>query len=263
MRPGSLRDVPVPRIALFSDVDGTLLDSNDRLAITAGDVTRMAPRVELILASSRTLVELGAIQRRLGIVAPLIAENGAVVSFPPRWRRGSNTRREILVLGHSAARLRPRVRRCAMEAGVSVVDQRDLLPDQARSLRRGYSICIRDWAGPGAARFLETLHRDGLEATRSGKWITITGGADKGTGARAVLARAAREGAPFARTVGIGNAANDMSLLVATEGRFAIRNPRRGHDSSLLALPDVKPLSSSGTRAWREMLRMIPASGKP
>jgi predicted mannosyl-3-phosphoglycerate phosphatase (HAD superfamily) len=55
--------------------------------------------VELILASSRTLVELGVIQRRLGIVAPLIAENGAVVSFPPRWRGGRATRREVLVLG--------------------------------------------------------------------------------------------------------------------------------------------------------------------
>jgi predicted mannosyl-3-phosphoglycerate phosphatase (HAD superfamily) len=150
-----------------------------------------------------------------------------------------------------------------MEAGVSVVDQRDLLPDQARSLRRGYSICIRDWAGPGAERFLETLRWDGLEATRSGKWITVTGGADKGTGARAVLSRAARQDAPFAWTVGIGNATNDMPLLVATEGRFAIRNPRRGHQSELLDLPAVTPLSSSGVRAWREALTDILARDTP
>jgi hypothetical protein len=67
MRPVSLSAGPMPRIALFSDVDGTLLDASDRLAITAADVARIGAHVELILASSRTLVELGVIQRRLGL----------------------------------------------------------------------------------------------------------------------------------------------------------------------------------------------------
>jgi predicted mannosyl-3-phosphoglycerate phosphatase (HAD superfamily) len=247
----------MPRIALFSDVDGTLLDASDRLAISAGDVARIAAHVELILASSRTLVELGAIQSRLGVVAPLIAENGAVVSFPPRWRGARTTRREIIVLGKPAVRLRPRVRKCAMEAGVAITDQRDVLPDHARSLRRRYSVCVRNWSGPGAERFLNALHGEHLQATRSGNWITVTQGADKGTGARAVLSRALRHGAPFAWTAAIGNAANDVPLLAATEGRFAIRNPRRGHHSELLDLPDVQPLSSSGAHAWREALPMI------
>lgn len=261
MRPGSLRAVRLPRIALFSDVDGTLLDSNDRLAITARDVERIDPHAELILASSRTLVELAAIQRRLGITAPLIAENGAVISFPPRWR-GGDQGRETIVLGDSAAKLRPRVRRCALEAEVSIVDQRDLLPDHARALRRGFSICVRDWSGIGAEQFLDALHRDGMSATRSGRWITITRGADKGTGARAVLSHAQARGVPFTSTVGIGNAANDAPLLAVTDGRYAIRNPRRGHQPELLELDEVTPLASSGARAWREALSTILANGK-
>jgi len=263
MRPGSLSAARLPRIALFSDVDGTILDPSDRLAITAGEVARIAPHVELILASSRTLVELDDIQNRLGVVAPLIAENGAVVSFPARWRGGRATRRQVQVLGDSAVQLRPRVKRCAREVGVSIVDQRDLLPDLARSLRRRYSVCIRDWAGPDADRFLAALRRDGLEATRSGQWITITRGADKGAGVRVVLERAEQDGAAYERTVAIGNAANDQSLLAAAEARFAIRNPRRGHQPELLDLPGVKPLSSSGARAWREALMMILPNGKP
>jgi len=257
MRPGSLSAALMPRIALFSDVDGTLLDASNRLAITAGDVARIAAHVELILASSRTLVELGVIQRRLGVVAPLIAENGAVVSFPPRWRGARAARREIVVLGLPAARLRPRVKKCAREAAVTIVDQRDVLPDRARSLRRGYSVCVRDFSGPGAERFLTALRHENLRATRSGNWITITQGADKGTGARALLARAQRHGAPFAWTAAIGNTDNDVPLLAASEGRFVIRNRRRGRHSELLDLPDAKPLSSSGARAWREALQMI------
>jgi predicted mannosyl-3-phosphoglycerate phosphatase (HAD superfamily) len=130
-------------------------------------------------------------------------------------------------------------------------------------LRRGYSICVRDWAGLGAEQFLDALHRDGLAATRSGRWITITSRADKGTAARAVIERAERIGAPFESTVGIGNAANDAPLLAVTDGRFAIRNPRRGHQAELLDLARVKPLASSGARAWREALSTILSNGKP
>ena len=257
MRLGALRDDVEPRIALFSDVDGTLLDSNDRLALTDRDVMRLAPHVELILASSRTLVELGDVQRRLGLDGALIAENGAVMSFPPRWRGKGTRKREILVLGDSIKLLRPLVERCAVAAGVSIVDQRDVLPDKGRSLRREYSVCVREWSGPGSERFLAALLKDGLTATRSGRWITITRGADKGIAARAVLAHAERLGAGFERSVAIGNAANDESLLAATQGRFAIRNPRRGHQGELLLLPDVIPLAASGARAWREALISI------
>ena len=262
MRPGSLRATPPPRIALFSDVDGTLLSATDHLAITPADVMRLAPHAELILASSRTLVELGEVQKRLGLDGALIAENGAVMSFPPRWRGKGTRRRETLVLGDALKLLHPRVKRCAAEAGVSIVDQRDLYPHKGRSLKREFSVCIRDWSGPGSERFLAALLRDGLLATRSGRWITITRGADKGTAARAVLAHAERLGAGFERSVAIGNAANDQSLLAATQARFAIRNPRRGHHGELLLLPDVIPLGASGARAWREALAIILSNGR-
>jgi phosphoserine phosphatase len=130
MRPGSLsaKAPPRPRIALFSDVDGTLLSANGRLAISASDVTRIAPHAE--------------------------------------------------------------------------------------------------------------------------------------TGARTVLRHAKKRRAPYAASVSIGNESNDQSLLEATNVRFAIRNPRRGHHDDLLGIPDVTPLASSGARAWRVALAKILQNGK-
>jgi hypothetical protein len=66
MRPDSLRAISFPRIALFSDVDGTILDATERLAINTGDIVRITRHVELILASSRTLVELAGRSTRGG-----------------------------------------------------------------------------------------------------------------------------------------------------------------------------------------------------
>lgn len=261
MRPDSLRAQLAP-IVLFSDVDGTLLDAYGRLAITAADVDRLAPRIELILASSRTLVELGDIQERLQVKGPLIAENGAVVYIPPRWRGATSARRELLVLGDTWEEVRRRVERCAEKAGATIAFQRDLLPEGARPLKRGYSVCVRDWSGPDADRFLVELRRAKLLATRSGRWITITRGADKGTAVRAVLELARKRNAPYQWTVAIGNEANDHSLLAAARGRFAIRNPRRGHHEALLELPEVRPLGASGQRAWREAISRILADMK-
>ena len=263
MRPGSLQADVLPRIALFSDVDGTLLDSSDRLAITAEDVVRLTPHAELILASSRTLVELGDIQRRLGIVAPLIGENGAVASFPPGWRGGQTRRREVLALGETEDRIRPRVRQCAARTGVEIQFQRDLLPDGAKSLQRGYSVCVRNWVGPDAERFLSALRRDKLLATRSGNWITVTSGADKGTGVRAVMKHARKRRAAYSSSVAIGNEANDEALLAAAQLRFAIRNPRRGHHDDLIGLPNVTALDWSGKRAWRVAMAKILSNGAP
>lgn len=257
-------------IAFFSDVDGTLMDDHERLAIGPADVASFAPRVELVLTSSRTLVELARIQRRLGLVAALVAENGAVVGLPPRWRgsRAAATRTlggralQVVPLGLPAVTVRARTRRCARHAGVPIVEQRDLLGDRGRALRRTHSVCVRAWKGPGAERFLAALRADGLAATRSGHWITITAGADKGAGVRAVLAAAARRRAPFRWSAAIGNAENDAPLLAACDRSFAIRNPGPGHDPALLAVPRVRALHAPGLAGWGEALARILARRK-
>jgi len=257
-------------IAFFSDVDGTMMDERERLVVDAETVAGVSSCVELILASSRTLVELARIQRRIGLVAALVAENGAVVGLPPGWRgrRGGLVRRlggrdlEEIPLGVSARTLRPRVHRCARLARVEIVEQRELLPDSGRSLRRTHSICVRNWRGPGAERFLTALRDHGLDATRSGHWITITLGADKGAGIREVLARARRRGAPYQWSAAIGNAENDAPLLIACELRFAIRNPRQGHDPALRHLPRVHALRAVGLDGWSDALKSIVRRGR-
>lgn len=252
-------------IAFFSDVDGTLMDVRERLAIAARDVSAFAPCVELILSSSRTLVELARVQRRLGLVAPLVAENGAIVGLPPGWRGGRARRPrhyggklfDVIALGEPSRTVRARVRRAARHARVSIVEQRDLLPDRGRSLRRAHSLCVRNWTGSGAERFLDALRQDGLDATRSGHWITVTSGADKGAGVHEVLAAAARRGAPYRWSAAIGNAENDVSLLAASDRPFAIRNPRQGHDPALLDVSRVRALTAVGLAGWPEALAWI------
>lgn len=254
---------PAPAHVLFSDVDGTLMDERERLAIGPRDMAAAAPKVEVVLTSSRTIAELLPIQARLGLVAPLIAENGAIIALPSGWRgsrvgrlrRIAETDWRVVTLGATGGRLRPIVRRCAARAGVTLVEQRDTLPDRGRAVGRTHSILARD-SGDAArdARFQRLLQTRGLEATHSGRWLAITRGADKASGARFLLALAARRGAPFALAAAVGNAENDITLLAAVERPFVIRNPRRGHDPALASLPRAHLLEAVGIAGWPEAL---------
>jgi mannosyl-3-phosphoglycerate phosphatase len=252
-----------PDAILFSDVDGTLLDERDRLAINAHFVAAFSPRVELVLTSSRTIPELLELQGRLGLMAPLIAENGALVALPPGWRgtRARATHRiagvplRVAALGTTAARLRPIVRRCAARLGITPVEQRETLPDRGRAIGRTHSVLLRQTV-PRARwkEFQALLQSRGLDATHSGRWLAVTKGADKAAGARYLLAMARRLNAPFALAAAVGNAENDISLLAAAERPFVIRNPREGHDPALAALPRAYLLQATGIAGWREAL---------
>ena len=76
-------------LLVFSDIDGTLMDSH------TGEWQAAAPwlarlrehAIPLILCSSKTAAEMLAIQRILGVEGqPFIAENGAVIQLDVNWQ---------------------------------------------------------------------------------------------------------------------------------------------------------------------------------
>ena len=73
-----------PRLVVFTDLDGTLLDHHSyswRAALPA--MERLAANgIPLVLNSSKTAAEMRELQRAMGLRAPFIAENGAAVVIP-------------------------------------------------------------------------------------------------------------------------------------------------------------------------------------
>lgn len=90
-------------LLVFSDVDGTLMDSH------TGDWQPAAPwltrlrdhHIPLILCSSKTAAEMVAIQRILGLQGlPFIAENGAVIQLDEHWQDSTHYPRIIQGSSH-------------------------------------------------------------------------------------------------------------------------------------------------------------------
>lgn len=254
----------MPPVLLFSDVDGTLLDGAGRYAVTRDDLAPLADRVLLVLASSRTVLELSRNQRDLGITAPVVAENGAVVALPWDDRLHDAGPREliddrewcVLPLGIPADRLREAVQQAAHALDVRYVDQRDL---DATTDRR-HSVLVRPVAGASwhsLDPLVQYLRVRGLFVSSGGSWLAVTGRVEKGDGARALRAQMDQLGVRYAAVAAVGDGDNDTSLLLAADLRFAMRREDGSWLPALRDLPNVECVSTAGIAGWRDVLHRL------
>jgi mannosyl-3-phosphoglycerate phosphatase len=91
-------------LLVFSDVDGTLIDSHtgDWEAAASWLARLRQHAIPLILCSSKTAAEMIAIQRMLGLQGqPFIAENGAVIQLDAHWKDNTHFPRIIQGSSHS------------------------------------------------------------------------------------------------------------------------------------------------------------------
>ncbi len=254
----------MPARLLFSDVDGTLLGADGAYAMSAAELASAVPRLDIVLASSRTVRELSRNQRDLGIEGPLVAENGAVMAWPAAaalWDVGARETIDarswqVVLIGASAQTLRAEVREAAQRLGTEYIDQADVEP----TLGRRCSVLLRPVPGRdfGSLEALATaLRARGLSVVSGGSWLAVTGGADKGDGVRAVLACWQRLGHRHALVAAAGDGDNDQALLLAAERRFVIARPDGSWHPALCALPGVECMTTAGVAGWRDVVHRL------
>ncbi len=253
---------------LFSDVDGTVLGRDGRYAVDAAELAPWRASVEIVLASSRTVLELSRNQRDLGIDGPVVAENGAVVAFP--WPPAAivGARESVIdgkpwwvsILGWPAGTLRGHVRRAAAHAGIAYVDQDDVEP----GLGRVASVLVRP-APPGApmerlAPLVAHLRDRGCTVASGGDWLAVTGGADKAAGAGAVRHALALAGRRYAMVAAVGDGDNDLPLLAAADRGYVISRADGSWHPALDAHPGAERAPVPGIAGWREVVRRLAAA---
>ncbi len=257
----------MPERLLFSDVDGTLLGADGRYAMSADELAPALAHLEIILASSRTVLELSRNQRDLGIVGPVVAENGAVLGWPAGKSLSGVGVHETIdarswhveLIGTSAEELRGAVQEAAQRLGTDYIDQADVEP----ALDRRCSVLLRPVAGKEFASLdglANALRARGLTVASGGSWLAVTGGADKGDGVRAVLAMRQRIGRAPAMVAAVGDGDNDRALLLAAERRFVVARADGTWHPALRALPGVECLTSAGIDGWRDVVQQLTAA---
>lgn len=257
----------MPEAILFSDVDGTLLGTDGRYAMSAAELAPVLSHLDIVLASSRTVLELSRNQRDLGLEGPVVAENGAVVAWPSAPALSGIGVPEVIdarswqvvLIGTSADELREGVQEAARRVGTRYIDQADVEP----SLGRRCSVLMRPEPGRefGSLDALAEVLRDrGLSVASGGSWLAVTGGADKGDGVRAVLAVRQQLGRTPAVVAAVGDGDNDRPLLLAADRRFVVAGEGGTWHPALRGLPGVECMTTAGIAGWRDVIQRLTAA---
>ncbi len=248
------------RTLLFvTDLDGTLLDEHSYSFAPAEPALAALRRGRetLVLASSKTRAEMVPLAQALGLVSPLIVENGGALLLP---RVGGGY--ESVALGSERALLVRALAGIAVEVGGDPKGFSALTVDEvvrftgldaasaARAMDREFDepFLLRD--ADFAGKIAEAAARRGMRVTRGGRFFHLTGDSDKGRALLRLLPLLDSGGElPF--TIGLGDAANDVPLLQAVDRPIVI--PGRGgriDPEIAAALPGAERAPEPGPAGW-------------
>jgi mannosyl-3-phosphoglycerate phosphatase len=244
-------------LLVATDVDGCLLDAHSfaHRAARPALLALASRNVPLVLASSKTRAEMEPLAQELGIRSPLIVENGGALLVPrgdgrydsiPRSAPRpalvaalAEIAREVgTLLSGFASLTRHEIQRLT-GLGLEAVER-------AQAREHDEPFLIADASKEGAVT--EAAARRGFHVTRSSRFFHLTG-ADKGRALRELLTMFARRGRRFL-TVGLGDAANDLSLLETVHRPIVIPMSSGALDPDLGKLFDAECAPVPGPMGW-------------
>jgi mannosyl-3-phosphoglycerate phosphatase len=259
----------------LTDIDGTLLDRQSYSYEASLPAIRRLLRlkVPLVLCSSKTHAEVRPLWDELGLRDPFIVENGGAILLPPNYfpfAAGVATREGWTVseLGKDVAFLRQALRNAERDCGARVRSFGTMtateiaavtgltLEQSRRAIQRAYDepFLVDDENFGCVTRHLK---QNGLAVVKGDRFYHVCADADKGK-AVSILLDLYRRITPDLQSIGLGNSANDLSLLAAVDYPVLVRNFDGSWDVQVEnQIPDILKSTEIGPHGWNEMLDKI------
>ena len=254
-----MRDVPARPRAVVTDLDACLLDERTYSFAAARPALDALEerRIPLVLASSKTRLEMVGLAQEIGAVAALIVENGGAI-LPLAALPGLaapvvlGERREVLVAALAAI---------AAETGATVRGFASLRPDELATLsgldvEAARRALIRDYDEPflleaGDAEVIaRAAAARGLAHARGGRFHHLTGRTDKGL-ALHLLRNRGRDAGWDASWMALGDSPNDLAMLVEADYAVIVPRPEGPVEPALArALPHAHVAERPGPEGW-------------
>jgi mannosyl-3-phosphoglycerate phosphatase len=271
-------------LLIFTDLDGTLLDSDTYSFEPALPALReiRKRKIPLILCSSKTRAELEVYRKRLRIKDPFISENGGAIFIPGRYfshfPRGLKRKGNYLVweLGTPYPIIREKLRVVSAKLELNVRGFGDLKAKEVSSLTHlsldeSYLAKKREYDEPfyfikePAKREMrlaeKKLRMAGLSLCRGGRFFHLTGGNDKGKAVMLLtrIYKSNREEGFL--SIGLGDSWNDLPLLEAVDVPVLTRKKNNTYESEILKKLPVIKAPGIGPGGWnRAVLDLLAKS---
>lgn len=259
------------RLALFTDLDGTLLDAATYRYDTARPALDRLREyaVPLIICTSKTRAEVEYLRRELDNRDPFIIENGGALYIPDGYFQdhptGSSKRDGyyVLELGVPYSRLRKALRQIETMVGVTLTGLGDMStevvaratglaqPDAERARHREYD---EPFLIEGSRKSLEPIceaaEQLGLTVLSGSRFHHLVGGTDKGRACRLLIELYRKEWGDVT-TAGIGDGLNDWPMLQVVDRPFLVERPEGGYAAGVV-IEGLTRLRGIGPDGWQK-----------
>ena len=265
-----------PKLVIFTDLDGCLLDSKTYSFEPAQAALRLIKqkKIPLVLVSSKTRVEMEEYRRRLKNDHPFVSENGGAIFIPKDYLSFQfSHEREwekyfVLELGTFYPQIIRALEFIKKETGIRIRGFRDLSEEDlvflsgltreeaAWAKKREYDEPFLIEGGEKEIKIVQKKIRErGLNYVWGGRFHHILGKNDKGK-ATQILKDLYKKEFPSIWTLGIGDSLNDLPMLSGVDHPIFLKG---GEDLS----PEISPvknlvlLEGTGPQAWNEAILSV------
>jgi mannosyl-3-phosphoglycerate phosphatase len=268
-----------PFLLVFTDLDGTLLDSQTydfSPALPAVNLMRSL-NIPLILVSSKTRAEIEDLRKRLSSDDPFIPENGGGVFFPGTFSlpEDQDYRRvngyKVVLAGRPIDEVLTKAVSLKKEydyEGFSEMSAQVIASRTGLSVREAALAARREFDEPIVLKdpcrremFRKKANELGLECVEGGRFIHLFIGGNKGKAVQIVLAVYRRlRGSVF--SVGLGDSPNDVPMLDVVD-KAVLMPQKDGKYMRNLVHSEYVLADGFGPEAWNRIVLSLVADFFP
>lgn len=270
----------IPRLIIFTDLDGTLLDYHTYSFAPAAPALKLIQEQEipLVLCSSKTKAEIERWRVKLNNAHPFIAENGGGIYIPHAYfpaddLRGMWPRIEsadgytVLLLGTAYTILRQTVEELQRDGfevegfgdmdAERVAEITDLPLEEAElALRREFSepfVLLKE--GTRLEALEAAIREKNLQCITGGRLFHLAGDNDKGKAVEILMDLYRKKFGPIT-TLALGDSPNDLPMLERVDHPILVQNHRGEYDQRI-AVPNLIKADGIGPQGWGKAVRAI------
>lgn len=271
----------MPRLVLFTDLDGTLLDHDTysfepaREALAALE----SEDIPVVFTTSKTRAEIEKWRRLVGNAHPFISENGGAIFAPEGYFAGdfAYDKKEggylVIELGAPHRELAEALADIRRETGIDIRGLSEMEAEEIMRLtgldeesamlarRREYGEPFLVYGGGAEETVIHEIGKRGYSHTQGGRFHHILGGSDKGK-AVSILKGLYVKKFGIVVTAGIGDGLNDLTMLKAVDIPILVRKPGGGYDEGV-KIAGMAVADGPGPYGWNSaVLKLIVSFGE-
>ena len=269
------------QLLIFTDLDGTLLDYHTYSFRKALPALRYIQRrkIPLIICTSKTRGEIEVYQKKIKNSHPFIAENGGGIFIPWNYFKKIPSGLEktdgylIKEMGIPYTTLRRKLLEVANTYGQKIKGFGDM---SAKEIRKRYGLNGKEarlakqreydepfyFLSTPDEKLLKRIRKEfsanGLKIVMGGRLSHLTGDNDKGKAVRSLIKIYEKEWKKKIISIGIGDSANDLPLLLTVNYPVVVKLHTGGHEEGVVRqLKEPLLTKGIGPEGWNEAVLQL------